>query len=163
MTVFFLIICLPLNIVFHELGHVFCFIIMKIEMKKICIGPLMFTKTDKWKLAYSKHNNKCYVVPKVKHNKNKEYYINSIRKSLIFGPAVSFFFLCLYLVYLGINHNLLLNNRIEMMLVLFNIAINVSILHGCFTYNKSSVGDIYLFIKSKNHECILDDYFYDLL
>ena len=163
MTVLFLIIGLPLNIIFHELGHILCFAFLKIEIKKICIGALFFIKTDKWKLSYSKHNNKCYVVPRIKHNKTKEYYLNCIRKSLIWGPIITILLLFLYLMYFCSNYNLLLNNRIEMMLVLFNIAINISILHGCLTYNKNSIGDIYLFVKSKNYKSILDNYFVDLL
>lgn len=126
------------SIVLHEFGHAFLFKIQGIQIVKIMIFPLEFTRNsnNKWKVKI-RFNFFCFglVVPQIpilNHDVEKEF--NSIyKKALLAGPcmnAVIIFFSMMFLV---------IDNYKLLYYVLF---LNLFILLNCFSDSTLIMGDI---------------------
>ena len=150
---------LPLNILFHELGHIGVYLFYKINICAFVYYNNVFVHLDNnWKRIYVKNNAKSYVIPSLNSEYKLEKHERIIKYSILTGPIVSIVLVVIYSVIFFYNNN---SNILGKLLLILNVSVNLSILHGCITGNGDSLGDIVMYIKSRRDKTRLIIYILD--
>lgn len=162
MYIFILILLLPLNLIFHELGHIGFYLFNKINICAFVYYKNVFVRFDnKWRRIYANNNEKAYVIPDMYSEYKLEKYERIIAGSILAGPIVTIILLILFsaaFIILCYNNEL---NTLGKLLLLLNVAINLSVLHGCIKGTEESIGDIAIYFKGKKNRKFLVPYIMD--
>lgn len=162
MHIVILILLLPLNLIFHELGHIGFYLLNRINICAFVYCNNVFVRFDnKWRRIYANNKGKAYVIPDMYSEYKFEKYERIIAGSIIAGPIVTFILLVLFFVTFVIlccNNGI---NTLGKLLLLLNISINLSILHGCMEEKEDGIGDIAIYLKSKKNKKLLVPYIMD--
>ena len=162
MYIVVLILLLPLNLILHELGHIGFYLLNRINICAFVYCNNVFVRFDnKWRRICVNNSGKAYVIPDMYSEYKLEKYEKIIAGSILAGPVVTIVLLVLFLVTFVI---LCCNNEINTLgklLLLLNVSINLSILHGCIEEKEDGIGDIAIYLKSKKNKKILVPYIMD--
>ena len=163
-----LLVLLPINIILHECGHCLHYLLSGIKIRAIAVNGLICAKGEKrWKCVWCKSAQTNFILPQIIENKDVQYYIEKIKKNLLFGPAVSVCLLILWISILTIYSINETDNIIILILLWLNVAANLSILQGCFNTKREAIGDLaaYKLLKhseEKIYPYLLDYFMYNM-
>lgn len=107
------------------------------------------------------NNEKSYVIPNMYSEYKIEKYERVIAGSILAGPIVTIFLLGVFSAIFVIMYY---NNEINTwskVLLLLNVSVNLSILHGCIKENEGCIGDVVAYLRIKKNERFLAPYIMD--
>lgn len=156
-----LLLCIPANILFHEIGHILYYCINKISIQAIVFNKYVFVKNNnKWMHRKLKNQHCAYIVPKLSSKYSFKYYEKHICNDLLAGPFVSFLLLIFYVVI--IVENGIMDNLVRVFLIA-NIIVNISILFSCINDKRGSKGDIKTYMQFKDNHKKMYPYILDYM